>query len=443
MKDKKFYVTTPIYYPSGKPHIGHAFTTIYADVLCRYKKLIGFDAFMLTGMDEHGQKIERAAKEANKSPKEYVDEMGKVFFDLWKLLNINYSGFIKTSDPQHEQVVQQVFQEFQDNKYIYMGEWTGLYCISCEENYTEQQAHKNEHDEWLCQFGHKLTYRKEPSLFFKMSEFTSWIKQWYSDHPEFIIPAARVNELINSFLHDSLQDLSVSRSTFTWGVPVLSNPEHVIYVWIDALLNYLTALGYRTKNDQLFQKYWMDPNCEIVHIMSKEITRFHCIYWPIMLHCLKLRQPSKIVSHGWIVTKEGKMSKSLGNVIDPIVYVKQYGADALRYFLMKEMSLDRDGIFSHDLFIECFNADLANIFGNLVSRLLGMVHKYNNGTVQKGTAPISAITKELIEHGEKVIQEVVNDINNYRINDLIDHILTFAKRANRYVEETKPWELVK
>ncbi|MDR3329730.1 MAG: methionine--tRNA ligase [Mycoplasmataceae bacterium] len=443
MQKKQFYITTPIYYPSGKPHIGHAYSTILADVICRYKALIGYDAFLQTGMDEHGQKIAEAAEKAGKKPQEFVNDISKIFLKLWKDLDINYSSFIRTSEPRHVKVVQEVFADFQKAGYIYLGEWEGLYCVSCEENYTKTQAIIDKSGSLTCRVGHKLTTKKEESYFFKMSQFQGWIKQLYEQNPSFITPKARVNELTNSFLDEGLQDLSVSRTSIEWGIPVLENPKHKIYVWIDALLNYLTGLGYKQKDDTLFQKYWNNTDGEVVHIMSKEITRFHCIYWPIMLNCLKLRQATKVISHGWIITDQGKMSKSLGNVIDPNEYISNFGSDALRYYLMKEMSVERDGIFAHDLFIECYNADLANTYGNLVSRFLGMASKHNNGIIKKGNVPMDNLSIELENAGRELITAVEDCIQSYKIDEVIHNILDFAKLANKYVEETKPWTLVK
>ncbi|MDR0739992.1 MAG: methionine--tRNA ligase [Mycoplasmataceae bacterium] len=439
----KFYITTPIYYPSGQPHIGHAYSTIFADVLCRYKAYIGYDAFMQTGMDEHGQKIAEAAAKHGIEIQTFVDQISKVFLKLWDDLDINYSSFIRTSDPKHTKVVQEVFEQFKKDGFIYLGSWEGLYCVSCEENYTNSQALVAKDGTLTCRLGHKLTTKKEPSFFFKMSQFQTWIKSFYNQNPKFIIPEIRVHELLNSFINEGLQDLSVSRTSVEWGISVKDNPQHKVYVWIDALLNYLTGLGYKQNDDQLFKKYWEDENTEIVHLMSKEITRFHCIYWPIMLNCLKLRQPTKIISHGWIITDQGKMSKSLGNIIDPKFYIEKFGSDALRYFLMKEMDVNRDGIFNHDIFVECYNADLANIYGNLVSRFIGMVSKYNKSIIQKSKIPFDDLSINLLNNARELITAVKDCISSYKINELIHNILDFARHTNKYVEETKPWVLLK
>ena len=411
MSKKRIYITTPIYYSSGKPHIGHAFTTILADVLARYKKKIGHDVFFMTGMDEHGQKIEEKAKELKQTPKELVDSCAKVFKDLWNLLGIDYSYFIRTTDQYHIKAVQNIFTTLYNKGFIYLGMWEGLYCVSCEENYTKNQAVKKEDDKnFYCAVGHKLSLREEESYFLKIKQFKKYISSFLHDE-NLVYPASRVNELFNSFLNnEDFDDLSISRSNFTWGIPIKENPKHVIYVWLDALSNYITGLGYTQKNDEKFKKYWESQDCEIIHLMAKEITRFHCIYWPIMLEMLGLRKPTHYISHGWIITDKGKMSKSLGNVLDPIYFVNKYGRDAFRYYLAKEISIRDDSIFSEELFIGVFNKDLANTIGNLVNRTIGMVKKYVDGVMPKFSEPKSKENKsflnKILDFDKNIVQVI-------------------------------------
>lgn len=441
MESKKVYITTPIYYASGNPHIGHSYTTILADVLARYKRLLGYDVFFLTGMDEHGQKIYEKAVQANKQPKEFVDEIANKFKDLWSKLDINYSIFARTTNQQHCNCVSKVFQKYLDKDYIYLGNWEGLYCVQCEENYTKSQAIKKERDDSLyCKVGHKLSYKKEESYFLKISSFQNWLKEFLNSNPNFVYPQSRINELNNNFINQGVSDLSISRTTYDWGIKVPCNGKHVIYVWIDALMIYLSGLGYLSNNDELFQKYWNDPNTEIIQLMSKEITRFHCIYWPIMLEMLGLRKPTYIISHGWIITEKGKMSKSLGNVIDPFEYINEYGSDALRYFLIKEISFDKDGIFSKELFINTFNNDLANNYGNLVSRTIGMIAKYTNGVVCVQDANF---TNPILDLCNKSIDEIIECIKNNKMQQLVNIVISLGNAANKYIEDTKPWELKK
>lgn len=438
---KKFFVSTPIYYASGKPHIGHAYTTIIADVLKRYKKLFGYETFMVTGTDEHGQKIEANALKNNMTPQAYVDQASEVFKDLFKLLGIDYDCFIRTTNPDHEKLVQEIFTEMYDKGYIYEANWKGYYCVQCEETLTEGQIVKK-NDGLYCSVGHKIVEKNEDSYFFKMSGEAEWLKQYYHDHPKFIIPEARVHELENNFLNN-LTDLSISRTTISWGIPVLQNPKHVVYVWLDALFNYLSALGYRTNHDENYQKFWADKNSERLHLMSKEITRFHCIYWPIFLKSLDLNQPTTILSHGWIVTKEGKMSKSLGNVIDPIDLVNRFGRDALRYFLIKDIPTYKDGVFSEDIYIELINADLANNIGNLVSRTIGMLKKYTNQVIPAYQGIVLADDQIIEQSIKTTIREVYDYVSSYQLEKVIISIVEMIKTANKYIEDNKPWELNK
>lgn len=442
MQQKKFFISTPIYYSSGKPHIGHAYSTLIADVLTRYKKMFGYDVFFLTGMDEHGQKIQEKALENNTTPKAYVDQISIYFIDLWKKLKLDYSFFIRTTQMQHEESVQKAFSMLYQKNKIYLSDWKGLYCVSCEENYTLSDTKINDNNVRVCAMGHKIVEKSEESYFYKMAENADFLKKYYQEHPSFIIPKERVNELVNNFVNN-LEDLSISRTSFDWGIPIVENPKHVIYVWLDALLNYVTATGFLSNNDSLFKKYWADENTEIIHLLSKEITRFHCIYWPIFLKDLGIRMPSTILSHGWIVTKEGKMSKSLGNVIDPSQVVDNFGLDAFRYYMMAELGVLRDSVFSEDNLIETFNTQLANNFGNMVSRTIGMLKKYTNRINPIYTGPISKEDKDIEAKIIETIDVVVDHINQYNIDKAIASIQDLLYVANKYIENLKPWELFK
>lgn len=437
MKEKKFFISTPIYYSSGKPHIGHTYTTVIADVLARYKRMFGYDVFFVTGMDEHGQKIQQKALEQNTSPKALVDQIANYFLDLWSRLDIKVTKFIRTTEMAHEEAVQKAFSYLLKQNKIYFGNWVGYYCVSCEENYSEANIIYKDNVAY-CKLNHQLEQRNEESYFYKISENAQFLKDYYNNNPSFILPAERVNELVNNFIND-LDDLSISRTTFDWGIPIIENPSHVIYVWLDALLNYITATGYLSDNDQSFKHFWCDNNTEIVHLLSKEIARFHCIYWPIFLKDLGIRFPSTILSHGWIVTKEGKMSKSLGNVIDPQEVIATYGSDALRYYLISDLGLFRDSIFSDDNLIETFNTHLANNYGNMVSRTIGMLKKYYNYKVPKLITINEAIKQSIQINKEKLI----NHINNFSLDKAVLCVQNILNDANKLIEESRPWELAK
>ena len=438
---KKIYITTPIYYASGKPHIGHAFSTILAHSIVGYKKMLGYETLFLGGMDEHGQKIADKAKAINKSPQTFVDEICDEFTKLWNKLGTKYDCFVRTSNSNHCQVVQKVFSQFFNAKFIYLDTWKGLYCVQCEENYTLGNAIKKD-GELYCKVGHKLTEKFEESYFLKLSMFQEWLENFYVDKPKFIIPTERLTEIRNNFIKEGIEDLSITRTTFDWGIPVIENKKHVIYVWIDALMSYLTGLGFLQDDDSLYQKFWNSDDVERVHIVGKEITRFHGIYWPIMLKMLNVKMPTNLLSHGWIVTKEGKMSKSLGNVVDPIEYIDNYGRDALRYFLLRTINTESDGIFSHDLFISTYNTDLANNYGNFISRTLGMLNKYTNGIVPKfNPSVLDEKDKQIINEITNVKSLIINEINNFKINNVLAHIMNINSLANKYIEDTKPWTL--
>lgn len=439
--NKKAFISTPIYYASGDPHIGHAYTTLLADVLTRYKKMLGYDVFFVTGTDEFGQKIETLAKKNNLSEQDFVNQNCKKFVNLFNKLGIDYNGFSRTTNPNHKQTVQKVFSQMIKNGDIYLDNWNGYYCVNCEENYTKSQIIEKD-GEMLCNVGHKIIEKNEESYFFKMSKYNEWINSFFDKNPNLIYPQHRINELKNNFLSD-LTDLSVSRTTINWGIPVIENSQHKIYVWVDALFNYLTILGYLQDNDTNYKNFWLDDQCEKIHIMSKEITRFHCIYWPIFLNSLGLNLPTKIYAHGWIVTKEGKMSKSLGNVIDPFQLIENYGRDAVRHFFIKEINPARDGVFSNDIFIETINTDLANNIGNLVNRTIGMLKKYSNGIIPKYDGIVNSIDDEIENEITNLIGNLESYVNNFELYLIVEKMISLVKIANKYIEEYKPWELFK
>lgn len=438
---KKFYVTTPIYYASGKPHIGHAYTTVLADILKRYKQLFGYKTFFTTGMDEHGQKISDLAKNNDLDEQTFVNEKAEFFLDLWKKLDIHYDAFLRTSSKEHIKTVQSIFSQMLNNKDIYLSEWIGYYCVGCEENYVKKDVIFKD-NKMFCQIGHEITFKKEETYFFKMSDKSDWLKNYYQNHPNFILPVWRVVELENNFLND-LMDLSISRTTFNWGIPVLENKKHVLYVWLDALFSYLTALGFQSINDQNYQDFWADKNTERVHLMSREIIRFHCIYWPIFLNSLNLNLPTTILSHGWIITKEGKMSKSLGNVVDPFLLIEKYGSDSLRYFIAKELGIHKDGIFNEEFYVEIINTDLSNNIGNLVSRTIGMLKKYTNYAIPKFQSNVNKLDGEFETLIKQTIKFVRSNVEEFKIDKAVETIVELVKFANKYIEITKPWNLLK
>lgn len=442
MEDKKtFYLTTPIYYPSGNLHIGHAYTTVASDAMIRYKKLQGFDTYFLTGTDEHGQKIQEKAKQAGISEQAFVDNIIAGIKDLWKQLDISYDDFIRTTQPRHKEAVQVIFQKLIDSGDIYLGEYEGWYSISDEEYFTESQLKEVFRDEngkmigGIAPSGHEVQLVKEPSYFFKMSKYADRLLKYYEEHLDFIQPESRKNEMINNFIKPGLEDLAVSRTTFDWGIKVPNDPEHVIYVWIDALSNYITALGYGSEDDSLFKKYWPAD----VHFIGKEIVRFHTIYWPIMLMALDLPLPKKIFAHGWILMKDGKMSKSKGNVVEPNVLIERYGLDALRYYLLRELPFGSDGIFTPESFVERINYDLANDLGNLLNRTVAMINKYFNGEIPVFSDPVSDFDFDLIASSQLMIQEVDEAMENMQFSLALSAIWKFISRTNKYIDETAPW----
>ena len=446
MEDKKtFYITTPIYYPSGKLHIGSSYTTIACDAMARYKRMKGFDVFYLTGLDEHGQKIEQKAKELGVEPQEYVDEMAMDVKKLWKLLDIDYTKFIRTTDPDHKQSVQKIFQRLVDQGDIYLGEYEGWYSVSDEEYFTENQLAEVFKDEngkvigGLAPSGHEVELVKEQSYFFKMSKYADRLLEYYEEHPDFIEPVSRKNEMINNFIKPGLEDLAVSRTSFKWGIPVESDPKHVVYVWIDALSNYITALGYGTDDDSNFQKYWPAD----VHMVGKEIVRFHTIYWPIMLMALDLPLPKQIFAHGWLVMQDGKMSKSKGNVVYPEMLVRRYGLDALRYYLMRAIPFGSDGVFTPEDFVARVNYDLANDLGNLLNRTIAMINKYCDGVVPNYASQVTDFDSELSTTAADVIGKYNKAMEKLEFNIALSEVWRLISRANKYIDETEPWNLAK
>ena len=428
-----FYITTPIYYPSAKLHIGHAYCTTVADTIAQFKRLAGYDVFFLTGSDEHGQKIQQAAEKEGVTPQAYVDRIVAGFQELWQLLGISYDDFIRTSEERHHELVQNIFQQIYDQGDIYKGEYKGLYCTPCESYWTELQLDENGN----CPDCHRPVQEvSEEAYFFRMSKYADRVLAYIKEHPDFIQPVSRRNEMI-SFIEQGLEDLCVSRTSFDWGIPVPFDPKHVVYVWFDALTNYLTPIGYM-HDKETFRKYWP---CD-VHLVGKEIVRFHTIIWGCMLMALGLTLPKKVYGHGWLIVDGAKMSKSVGNVVDPIALIEEFGADAIRYFLLREITLGQDGNISRDALINRINSDLANDLGNLLHRTLSMAKKYRAGVIVKGTGE-TAFDASLEEMAAETVKMYTAQMEAMELSPAIRTVWAFIARTNKYIDETAPWTLAK
>ena len=441
-----FYITTPIYYPSGKLHIGNSYTTIACDVLARYKRLQGYDVFFLTGTDEHGLKIEQKAQALGMQPQEYVDKMAADIKELWKKLEITNDKFIRTTDDYHEKAVQNIFEKLLAKGDIYLGKYRGWYSVSDEEYFTESQLAEVYRDEdgnmigGKAPSGHEVQLVEEDCYFFKMSKYADRLVKYYEEHPDFIIPDTRKNEMLNNFIKPGLEDLALTRTSFNWGVKVPSNPEHVVYVWIDALCNYITALGYETgDDDSIFKKYWPAD----VHMVGKEIVRFHTIYWPIILMALDLPLPKHIIGHGWLLMRDGKMSKSKENVVYPEMIVERYGLDALRYYLMRAVPFGNDGVFTPEDFIGKINFDLANDLGNLLNRTVAMINKYRGGQIPELKSGVTAFDKDLEDVAANTIKNFEEQMDSVHFSNALDEVWKLVARSNKYIDETEPWILAK
>ena len=431
---KKYYITTPIYYASGDLHIGHCYTTVICDAISRFKRMNGYDVFYLTGTDEHGQKVEQKAIQAGKTPKQYVDDVVSKIKDLWKLLDIQYDKFIRTTDDYHEKAVQKIMEKLLANGDLYKDAYEGWYCTPCESFWTESQLK----DGKCPDCGREVKLMKEESYFFRLSKYQDRLVKYYEENPEFISPKSRMNEMINNFIKPGLKDLCVSRTSFKWGIPLTFDDKHVVYVWVDALSNYITALGYLQDNDENFKKYWPAD----LHMVGKEIVRFHTIIWPALLMALDLPLPKQVYGHGWLLLGGDKMSKSKTNVVDPHFLVDRYGIDAMRYYLLREIPFGSDGTYTNEMLIKRINTDLANIYGNLVHRTLAMLEKYYGGVIPAPGAS-TELDEECKAMCEKLLDKCIEDMDKLDAPRALSNIMDVLARANKYIEETSPWTLDK
>ena len=437
---KKFYITTPIYYPSAKLHIGHAYCTTLTDVFARSKRERGFECYFLTGADEHGLKIQKNAEAAGVTPQQFVDNIVEGFYKLWDLLKITNDDFIRTTQDRHVKVVQDAFSKMLKQGDIYLGEYEGWYCRYCEAFWTDTQVGENH----VCpDCGREVQKAKEEAYFFKTSKYLDSLLKFYDENPNFLTPISRKNEMVNTFIKPGLDDLCVSRTSFSWGIPVRENPKHVVYVWLDALTNYISALGYGSDNEELYKKFWADEDCEIIHILGADITRFHAIYWPMFLEALGVRKPDREFIHGLLMMRDSKMSKSKGNVVDPYPLVERYGVDAVRYYLTREVNFGSDGSFTPEQFVERINVDLANAYGNLLNRTVSMINKYFGGVIPAYKGTVTEFDGALETMVDTTIDQYENAMDDLRITEAITYVNELVNRSNKYIDETTPWALAK